>query len=199
MYRKASRSQLSLDEFFLPFGGHLSAENRWVKIAKLMPWEMIEDLYAESFKGERDDGRPPIPARIAFGAIYIKEQENLTDERTVAYIAENPYAQFFLGLSSFQQEPLFDASMMVHFRKRFTPEKIAKINEELFRRMNPPKPPSDGGNDGTIVLDATVAPADVRFPTDLSLLNECREHTEDMIDHIWIAVKRVRGIASSII
>ena len=141
MYRKANRAQLSLEEFFLPFGGKLSAENRWVKIANLMPWDMVEDLYAESFKGETEDGRPPIPARIAFGAIYIKEQESITDERALEYIAENPYMQFFLGLSSFRQEPLFDESMMVHFRKRFPQEKINQINEELYRRTKPPKPP----------------------------------------------------------
>ena len=187
MYRKPNRSQMSLDDFFLPFGGKLSADNRWVKIAKLMPWELIEDLYAEGFKDVLTDGRPPIPARIAFGAIYIKEQENLTDRRTVEYAAENPYTQYFLGLSDFRQEPLFDESMMVHFRKRFTPEKMKKINEEIYRRSNPPKPPDGGGNDGKLILDATAAPADIRYPTDLSLLNECRENMEAILDHIWDA------------
>ena len=174
-----------MDKFFMPFGGRLPADNRWVKIVKLMPWDMVEDLYAETFKAEKPDGRPPIPARIAFGAIYIKEQETLTDERTVEYIAENPYMQYFLGLSEFRQEPLFDPSMRVHFRKRFTTEMIQQINEELYQRMNPPKPPEDGGNDGTLILDATAAPADIRYPTDLSLLNECRENTEQMIDELW--------------
>ena len=56
MYRKANRDQLSLEEFFLPFGGRLSADNRWVKLARLMPWDLIEDLYAESFKNDESDG-----------------------------------------------------------------------------------------------------------------------------------------------
>jgi hypothetical protein len=133
---------------------------------------MIEDLYAESFVGGKPDGRPPISARIAFGAIFIKEQENLTDRQTVGYTLENPYAQFFLGLSAFRQEPLFDDSMMARFCYRFTPEKMMKINEELYRRTNLPKPPNDGGNDGTLILDAYAAPADVCYPTDLSLLNK---------------------------
>ncbi len=85
--------------------------------------------------------------------------------------------QYFLGLHEFTQEPLFDLSMMVHFRKRFTEEEMAKINEELYRRTHrlEDEPPQDPGNKGTLVLDATCAPADVRYPTDLSLLNECRE------------------------
>ena len=191
MYQKANRAQLSLEEFSLPFGGHLSAENRWVKLAKLMPWDMVEDIYAESFKNATTDGRPPLSARIAFGAIFIKEKENLTDRSTVEHIAENAYMQFFLGLSEFRQEPLFDASMMVHFRVRFPAEKVNLINEELYRRLNPPKPPDDGGNDGTMILDATATPADIRYPTDLSLFNECRENTEKILDEVWDATGRI--------
>ena len=37
--------------------------------------------------------------------------------------------QYFLSVQEFQQEPLFDASMMVHFRKRFPVEDVARINE----------------------------------------------------------------------
>ncbi|MGM9600789.1 MAG: hypothetical protein ACI3W5_04280, partial [Faecousia sp.] len=35
----------------------------------------------------------------------------------ISTIAENPYMQFFLGLTAFQAESLFDSSMMVHFHK----------------------------------------------------------------------------------
>lgn len=35
------------------------------------------------------------------------------------------------------------------------------------------------------MLDATCAPADIRYPTDLSLLNEAREKTEKMIDALY--------------
>lgn len=188
MYKKRSENaQMTLDDFILPFSGKLSAENRWVKLAELMPWDLVEDIYAAKFKNERPDGNVPIPARIAFGALYIKADRNLTDEMTVENIAENPFMQYFLGLREFMQEPLFDPSMMVHFRKRFTEEEVAKINEELYRRMFPPndEPPQDGGNGGTLVLDATVAPADVRYPTDLSLVNECRENVEKLIDVVW--------------
>ena len=192
MYRKKDRNQVNLDEFILPFGGKLSAENRWVELAKIMPWDMIEDIYAKTFKDEKPDGRPPIPARIAFGALFIRDTESFVDKRTTEHIGENPYMQYFLGLHEFKAQPLFDPSMMTHFRKRFSKEDIAKINEELYRRQHPEKeePPEDGGNRGTLVLDATVAPADVRYPTDLSLLNECRENTERMIEEIWEKTER---------
>ena len=46
-------------------------------------------------------GRTAISSRIAFGSIYIKEQEKLTDKGCVSFIQENPYAQYFLGPESF--------------------------------------------------------------------------------------------------
>jgi len=164
-------------------------------MARLMPWDLVEDIYAEKFKNDTEDGNVPIPARVAFGALKIKAEEVFTDERTLLFITENPYAQYFLGFREFQAQPPFDLSMMVYFRKRFTAEDVAKINEELYRRTHPPKndPPGAGessGNKGTLVLDATVGPADIRYPTDLSLLNECRENLEQMIDEMSAKNKR---------
>ncbi|OPY59186.1 MAG: Transposase DDE domain protein [Pelotomaculum sp. PtaU1.Bin035] len=40
-------------------------------------------------------------------------------------------------------------------------------------------------NKGKLLLDATCAPADIRYPTDLSLLNEAREKTEKTIDTLY--------------
>jgi len=37
-------------------------------------------------------------------------------------------------------------------------------------------------NEGSLLLDATCAPADIAYPTDLNLLNEAREKLEAMID-----------------
>lgn len=221
MYRKRDKNQLTMEEFYLPFGNGLKADNRWVKMAKIIPWDVIEEIYAEELSTET--GRPAIPSRIAFGALYIKEQENLTDEGTVSYLSENPYAQYFVGLKEFRTEPLFEASMMVHFRKRFGTEGIGNINEILYARSqlkakadeearkadeadkaekgdtsdetdqsdHEDDDPPEGGegkgpkNRGVLILDATVAPADIHYPTDLNLLNECRENTEGMIDRLW--------------
>lgn len=188
MYRKREREQLTLEDFVLPFGGKLDAKNRWVKLAKMMPWDMIEDVYAEGMS--QDNGAPALSSRIAFGSNFIKENENLSDERTVEYIAENPYAQYFLGLREFRAEGLFDSSMMVHFRKRFPADKLEEINKRIFAAGKddggdePPEPPA---NQGKLVLDATCAPADIRYPSDLSLLNEARENTEQIIDELFAA------------
>ena len=40
-------------------------------------------------------------------------------------------------------------------------------------------------NRGTLLLDATCAPADVRYPTDVSLLAEARRALEGVLDALW--------------
>lgn len=129
MYISSNADQITIEEFFMPFDGKLLKKNRWVELASIMPWEHIEQIYMTAFQSE--NGRPALSSRIAFGAIFIKEYNHLTDEGTVETIAENPYMQYFLGLTGFHAEPLFDASMMVHFRKRFPVEDLAKINEYI--------------------------------------------------------------------
>nr|WP_144872980.1 hypothetical protein [Paenibacillus timonensis] len=38
------------DDFFLPFGGKLDKENRWVQLAGLIPWAHAEKNYGKFFK-----------------------------------------------------------------------------------------------------------------------------------------------------
>jgi len=44
-------------------------------------------------------------------------------------------------------------------------------------------------NQGSLLIDATCVPADIRHPTDLSLLNEARELTETLIDAMHLQVR----------
>ena len=60
MYRKPS-PQLTLDDFILPFSGKLSAENRWVQLAKIIPWDEIEKDYAFMFPSNRGNVAKPRP------------------------------------------------------------------------------------------------------------------------------------------
>jgi hypothetical protein len=43
MYRPEHCGQLSLEDFVLPFAGKLSSDNRWIKLAELIPWDQLED------------------------------------------------------------------------------------------------------------------------------------------------------------
>lgn len=72
MYRTTSPGQLSFENFYLPFGGKLSGDNRWVKLAELIPWETVEADYAEQFSDSM--GAPAKSFRVALGALIIKEK-----------------------------------------------------------------------------------------------------------------------------
>lgn len=213
MFRKLE-NQLYLEEFVLPFEGKLRADNRWVKLSKIIPWHTIEDRYARLFTKKR--GQKAKSVRMALGALLIQEKCGFTDREIVEQITENPYLQYFIGLREYQDKPPFDPSLMVYFRKRFDAETLKAINEEICCAAqkaeekkddddNKPEPPSnsnkaeDGAtsnqeenssfeiyreNKGKLILDATCAPADIRYPTDISLLNEAREKLDDIIDTV---------------
>lgn len=129
MYRSKARRQQEFPDFYLPFSGHLAPENRWVALARLVPWALAEEIYHAKLC--KDSGQPIVPARVALGALLIKERMGLTDRETVETIQENPYLQFFLGKEEFSQAPPFDASLMVDFRKRFGEEGIQQLVEAI--------------------------------------------------------------------
>jgi transposase, IS5 family len=192
MYRKDNPHQMKFEDFYLPFGGKLRSDNRWVILSQQIPWQQIEQEYASNFEGS-DTGTVAKPARLALGALIIKERLGLTDRETVMQIQENPYLQYFLGFPEYTDEPPFDHSLMVHFRKRFDKESLAKINEAIVLKatssQEKQKAQETSSNDdqsappqGKLLMDATCTPADITYPTDLKLLNEAREKTEEIID-----------------
>jgi len=194
MYRKRD-GQPEFENFALPFSGKLSSRNRWVRLSKEIPWEHIEDKYAEQFSKD-NMGAPAKSLRMALGALIIKERLAITDEETVEQIRENPYLQYFIGLYEYQEDAPFDPSMMVHFRKRINIEMLTEINELIIhgkdkqtkKEEEKDDDAGDGTNDknksnkGKLIIDATCAPADIKYPTDLSLLDDAREKAEKIID-----------------
>ncbi len=126
MYPKKD-PQLTIDDFISPFDGALSADNRWVIKAKMIPWDDIDGDYSELFPS--DTGNAAKLARVAFGALVIKETLGISDEETVEQIRENPYLQYFLGFKEYTNKKPFDPSLMVYFRKRFSLEQLNAINK----------------------------------------------------------------------
>jgi IS5 family transposase len=133
MYRQTSPGQLSFENFYLPFGGKLSGDNRWVKLAEMIPWEEFEASYAAHF--DPSQGAPAKSFRLALGALIIKERLGVTDAETVEQVRENPYLQYFLGLSEYSDRPPFEASMMTHFRRRLSLELVSQVNEAVVQRV----------------------------------------------------------------
>jgi len=195
MYKKSERTP-DLPDFALPFEGELDPGNRWVKLSKLIPWDDVETDYATSFK-PTSKGEKALNVRVALGALLIKEIMGLSDRDVAAAIAENPYLQFFLGYKSFSVKPPFDASLMTAFRKRFPAELVNKLNLKIVNSKLKRAAPGDGSdpdggggskpepeNEGLLLMDATCAPADMKYPTDLGVVNDTRECSERLIDEL---------------
>jgi len=210
MIRYHSHKQLSLAEFDWPFQTALDENNRWVKMSQCIPWDALAEGYYQGLSTTQ--GRPSKDARLVIGAVIIKHKLCLSDEETVAQIQENPYLQYFVGLPGYQMEAPFAPSLLVEIRKRMGPSvfdvfqsaiidsvKEAKARRKKTSREKPDQddnePPSASGGSGTpdkepehegkLILDATVAPQAIRYPTDLSLLNEAREFSEQIIDELY--------------
>ena len=94
MYKKDD-GQISFEEFNSPFK-NLNPNNRWIKIANMIPWQKLEDEYAKQFC--QDNGTPAIKFRMALGALIIKQRTRQSDDETLESITENPYMQFLIGL-----------------------------------------------------------------------------------------------------
>jgi len=198
VYRKAELAPPSPSDFELPSCGRLSPDNRWVKMAELIPWSEFEAEYAKNFPTEM--GAPAKSFRMALGALIIKEKLLISDRETVEQIRENPYLQYFIGQSTYSNELPFEPSLLVHFRQRISPNLINKVNERMVEKMRSITPvktekkkdldaKNESPNQGKLIIDATCAPADISYPTDLGLLNLARVHTEKIIDILYKQIK----------
>ncbi len=191
MYKKTDRSQHSFLDFNQPMGLHTNPDNRWIKMADRIPWDEFESKYAELFPG--DNGNVAKPLCMALGSLIIQTRFQYSDRELVEQITENPYLQYFIGLPGYQEQAPFDASTLVLFRKRISSEMLMEANEYLLAHKDDDHTsPSSGGADdssseeketnrGTLTLDAICAPANIRYPQDVSLLNAAREKLETII------------------
>jgi hypothetical protein len=193
-----SPKQMILAGFETPFEKSLDKNNRWVVLSHLIPWDDICSIYFKMAKIS-ETGRPPLNPRIILGSLIIKHLCNLDDRETVSMISENVYMQYFLGYSSFTGEPPFDASLFVEIRKRLGQDTVNQINERIGQLKAQMEQPSgdDKGEDendksqqatknkGKLIVDATACPQDIAYPTDLNLLNDAREKSEQLIDLLY--------------
>lgn len=201
------QNQLTLDCFESPFGD-LDRNNRWVKLSDNIPWDSIVSLYRRHHP-PKGTGRRSLSPRILIGAVMIKHLNDYDDRETIEQIKENIYLQYFLGFTGFSTEAPFDASVFVDIRKKLTPDLLESISERLLgitkdkllpdhatlqvereesgRPDKDDDPPSENDitHKGELLMDATVTPQAIAYPTDLNLLNDGRDMSEKIIDFLW--------------
>jgi hypothetical protein len=143
-----------------------------VKLARETDWAFLERTFGEAYTD--GPGQPPLPTRLMAGLIILKYTHNLSDEALCERWVENPYYQYFCGEEFFQHKLVLDRSSLSNWRKRMGEEKVKALLQEslsIATKTGAVKP----SQLSEVIIDTTVQPKNVMFPTDARLLNRARE------------------------
>lgn len=143
-----------------------------VKLAATLDWRFLEARFGEVYRD--GPGQPPLPTRLMAGLAILKHMHDLSDETLCERWLENPYYQLFCGEEFFCHRLSFDRSSLTRWRQRMRAERLAALLQESLAtatRTGAAKP-----QDFTqMVVDTTVQPKAITFPTDAKLTHRARE------------------------
>jgi IS5 family transposase len=149
----------------------IDLDHALVKLARTIDWPFLEQRFGAVY--EDKPGRPPLPTRLMAGLAILKHTYDVSDEVLCERWVENPYYQFFCGEEFFQHRLVFDRSSLTRWRQRMGDELQALLQESLaVATKTEAIKPSDLNR---VIVDTTVQPKNVMFPTDARLLNRARE------------------------
>src|SRR3984957_3400716 len=142
------------------------------KLARSIDWSFLEQQLGAVYTDR--PGRPPLPTRLMAGLAILKHMHNLSDEMLCERWLENPYYQLLCGEEFFSHKLAFDRSSMTRWRQRMGEEKVVALLQEslhLATRSGAAKP----ADFTRVIVDTTVQPKAITFPTDAKLLQRARE------------------------
>jgi transposase, IS5 family len=143
-----------------------------VALAQQLDWAFLERTFGEAYTD--GPGQPPLPTRLMAGLTILKYTHDLSDEVLCERWVENPYYQFLCGEEFFQHQLVLDRSSLTRWRQRMGEEKVKALLQESLSiavKTDAVKP----SELSEVIIDTTVEPKNVMFPTDARLLNRARE------------------------
>jgi transposase, IS5 family len=158
-----------------------------VKLAETIDWRFLEEKFGAVYTDK--PGHPPLPTRLMAGLAILKHSYDLSDEGLCERWVENPYFQYFCGEEFFQHRLVFERSSLTRWRQRMGEEKLQALLQEslaVAARTEAMKP-SDLAR---IVVDTTVQPKAVMFPTDAKLLNRARERLVRLAEKVGVELRQ---------
>src|SRR6195256_5100860 len=158
-----------------------------VKLARAIDWRFLEREFGAVYTD--GPGSPPLPTRLMAGLSILKHTYDLSDEVLCERWIENPYYQFFCGEEFFQHALVFDRSSLTRWRQRMGEEKLQALVQESLSVATRTKAikPSELSR---VIVDTTVQPKNVMFPTDARLLNRAREKLVRLAKHHGVALRQ---------
>jgi transposase, IS5 family len=142
------------------------------KLSRTVDWRFLEEQFGAVYTDK--PGHPPLPTRLMAGLAILKHMHDLSDEVLCERWIENPYYQLFCGEEFFQHKLTFDRSSMTRWRQRMGEEKLVALIQEslnIATRTGAAKPTDFS----KVIVDTTVQPKAVAFPTDAKLMHRARE------------------------
>jgi IS5 family transposase len=158
-----------------------------VKLAQAIDWRFLRARFGEAYSD--GPGMPPLPTRLMAGLAILKHTFNLSDEELCARWIENPYFQYLCGEEFFCHALPLDRSSLTRWRRRMGEEKImALLQESLSVAVKTgAMKPSDTRR---VIVDTTVEPKNVTFPTDAKLINRAREKLVKLAKRLGVDLRQ---------
>jgi IS5 family transposase len=150
----------------------IDMDHALVKLAQTIDWRFLEERFGAVYS--EGVGQPPLSTRLMAGLAIIKHTYNLSDEVICEKWIENPYYQYFCGEEFFQHRLPLDRSSITRWRNRMGEERLQALLQEslaVATRTGAIKP----ADLARVIVDTTVQPKNVTFPTDAKLANRARE------------------------
>jgi transposase, IS5 family len=214
-----------LDGFDTPFSKQLKATNRWVVLANRIPWDELVNVYRQQMGNHQTgaDGINPrvvIGSLIIKHMCDLSDretvqqiQENMYMQYFIGYTSFSDEAPFdaslfvvFRNRLGVDQINLINEKILGLSLQR--PDQSKDKQDDLPSDENSSSQKKDQAttsttehatasptHQGKMIIDATACPQDIRYPTDLHLLNDAREKSEDLIDFLYslsINIKKPR-------
>ena len=160
------------DLFYSRLDQIINLKHALVRLSKTVSWSFIEEKCGEVYAD--GPGMPPLPTRLMAGLSILKYTFDLSDEELCDRWVENPYFQYFCGEEFFLHELPFDRSSLTRWRQRMGEERVAALLQESLSVAirTGAMAPQDTRR---VIVDTTVQPKNVMFPTDAKLLHRARE------------------------
>jgi IS5 family transposase len=142
-----------------------------VRLARTTDWGFLEATFGAVYQD--GPGHPPLPTRLMAGLMILKHMHDLSDEVLCDRWVENPYFQYFCGAEFFQHRLAFDRSSLTRWRQRMGEEKLQALLQESLAVATKTKALKPE-NLSQAIVDTTVQPKAVAFPTEAKLLHRAR-------------------------
>jgi len=141
------------------------------KLARQIGWLFLERRFGAACANR--PRRPPLPTRLMAGLAILKHMHNLWGEALCERWLENSYDQLVCGEDFFRHSLPFDRSSITRWCHRMGEKLVALLQESLHlaTRTGAAKP----ADFSRVIIDATVQPKAIGFPTNAKLLHRARE------------------------